>query len=68
MGGSERVEGYGKARLIGEANELEDMAQWYVQGKHAMREGWARPKRLCRVRWCDRRRRVAVICLTYRWT
>jgi Amino acid synthesis len=38
----ERIEGYGKGAIIGEAGELEHGALWHVPGGYAMREllGW----------------------------
>jgi hypothetical protein len=40
--GPERIQGYGKGALIGEAGELEHGALWHVPGGYAMREllGW----------------------------
>ena len=35
---AERIEGYGKGALIGEAGELEHGALWHVPGGYAMRE------------------------------
>lgn len=37
MGGSEGIDGYGKAGLVGEAGELEHTALWHVPGGYAMR-------------------------------
>ena len=37
MGGAERIEGYGKGALVGEAGELEHGALWHVPGGYAMR-------------------------------
>ena len=38
----ERIEGYGKGAIVGEAGELEHGALWHVPGGYAMREllGW----------------------------
>ena len=38
LGGKDRVEGYGKGALVGEAGELEHGALWHVPGGYAMRE------------------------------
>ena len=38
LGGADKIEGYGKGALIGEAGELEHGAQWHVPGGYAMRE------------------------------
>lgn len=38
LGGAERVEGYGKASLVGSAGELEHGALWHAPGGYAMRE------------------------------
>lgn len=38
LGGADRVEGYGKASLVGEAGELEHGALWHAPGGYAMRE------------------------------
>ena len=38
LGGPDRIEGYGKGALIGEAGELEHGALWHAPGGYAMRE------------------------------
>ena len=38
LGGAERIEGYGKASLVGSAGELEHGALWHAPGGYAMRE------------------------------
>jgi hypothetical protein len=38
LGGADRIEGYGKGALIGEAGELEHGALWHAPGGYAMRE------------------------------
>ena len=40
--GPERIQGYGKGAIVGEAGELEHGALWHVPGGYAMREllGW----------------------------
>lgn len=40
--GTERIQGYGKGAIVGEAGELEHGALWHVPGGYAMREllGW----------------------------
>lgn len=38
LGGAERVEGYGKASLVGAGGELEHGALWHAPGGYAMRE------------------------------
>lgn len=38
LGGPERIEGYGKGSLIGEAGELEHGALWHAPGGYAMRQ------------------------------
>ncbi len=38
LGGSDKVEGYGKGALIGAAGELEHGALWHAPGGYAMRE------------------------------
>lgn len=38
LGGTERVEGFGKGAIIGEAGELEHGALWHAPGGYAMRE------------------------------
>lgn len=38
LGGAERIEGYGKAALVGTAGELEHGALWHAPGGYAMRE------------------------------
>jgi len=38
LGGSDKVEGYGKGALIGSAGELEHGALWHAPGGYAMRE------------------------------
>lgn len=38
LGGSDRIEGYGKGALIGAAGELEHGALWHAPGGYAMRE------------------------------
>ena len=37
LGGAERIEGYGKGALIGEAGEVEHGALWHAPGGYAMR-------------------------------
>lgn len=37
LGGVERIDGYGKAGLVGEGGELEHTALWHVPGGYAMR-------------------------------
>jgi len=37
LGGADRVEGYGKGAIVGEAGELEHGALWHVPGGYAMR-------------------------------
>lgn len=38
LGGADRVEGYGKASIVGTAGELEHGALWHAPGGYAMRE------------------------------
>ncbi|WP_299669100.1 amino acid synthesis family protein [uncultured Ruegeria sp.] len=38
IGGADKVEGYGKGAMIGEAGELEHGALWHAPGGYAMRE------------------------------
>ena len=38
LGGAKRIEGYGKASLVGAAGELEHGALWHAPGGYAMRE------------------------------
>ena len=38
LGGPDRIEGYGKGSLIGEAGELEHGALWHAPGGYAMRQ------------------------------
>ncbi|WP_374643075.1 amino acid synthesis family protein [Tabrizicola sp.] len=38
LGGAEKIEGYGKASLVGAAGELEHGALWHAPGGYAMRE------------------------------
>jgi hypothetical protein len=38
VGGSDKVEGYGKGSLVGSAGELEHGALWHAPGGYAMRE------------------------------
>jgi hypothetical protein len=38
LGGADRIEGYGKASLVGAAGELEHGALWHAPGGYAMRE------------------------------
>ena len=38
LGGADRIEGYGKGAIVGEAGELEHGALWHMPGGHAMRE------------------------------
>ncbi len=38
LGGAERIEGYGKGAMVGEAGELEHGALWHAPGGYAMRE------------------------------
>lgn len=38
LGGAERIEGYGKAAIVGAAGELEHGALWHAPGGYAMRE------------------------------
>lgn len=38
LGGADRIEGYGKAAIVGEAGELEHGALWHAPGGYAMRE------------------------------
>jgi hypothetical protein len=38
LGGAERIEGYGKASLVGAGGELEHGALWHAPGGYAMRE------------------------------
>ena len=38
LGGADRIEGYGKGSLVGEAGELEHGALWHAPGGYAMRE------------------------------
>ena len=38
LGGADRIEGYGKASLVGSAGELEHGALWHAPGGYAMRE------------------------------
>ena len=38
LGGADRIEGYGKASMVGEAGELEHGALWHAPGGYAMRE------------------------------
>ncbi|MBY8977861.1 amino acid synthesis family protein [Rhodobacteraceae bacterium NNCM2] len=37
LGGPERIDGYGKGAIVGEAGELEHGALWHVPGGYAMR-------------------------------
>lgn len=37
LGGKERIDGYGKGAIVGEAGELEHGALWHVPGGYAMR-------------------------------
>lgn len=37
LGGAERIDGYGKGAIVGEAGELEHGALWHVPGGYAMR-------------------------------
>lgn len=38
LGGADRIDGYGKAMLVGENGELEHGALWHVPGGYAMRQ------------------------------
>jgi len=38
LGGADKIEGYGKASLVGSAGELEHGALWHAPGGYAMRE------------------------------
>jgi|TARA_B110000908_G_scaffold166842_1_gene218697 hypothetical protein len=38
LGGADKIEGYGKGAMIGEAGELEHGALWHAPGGYAMRE------------------------------
>lgn len=38
LGGADRIEGYGKGALIGEAGELEHGALWHAPGGYSMRQ------------------------------
>jgi hypothetical protein len=38
LGGADKIEGYGKGSLIGEAGELEHGALWHAPGGYAMRD------------------------------
>lgn len=38
LGGADRIEGYGKAAIVGAAGELEHAALWHAPGGYAMRE------------------------------
>jgi hypothetical protein len=38
LGGPDRIEGYGKGTIVGEAGELEHGALWHAPGGYAMRE------------------------------
>lgn len=38
LGGAEKIEGYGKGTIVGEAGELEHGALWHAPGGYAMRE------------------------------
>ena len=38
LGGQDRIDGYGKGALVGEAGEAEHGALWHVPGGYAMRE------------------------------
>lgn len=38
LGGADRIEGYGKAAIVGAAGELEHGALWHAPGGYAMRE------------------------------
>lgn len=38
LGGAGKIEGYGKAAIVGEAGELEHGALWHAPGGYAMRE------------------------------
>ncbi len=38
LGGPDRIEGYGKASVVGEGGELEHGALWHAPGGYAMRE------------------------------
>ncbi|WP_039018450.1 amino acid synthesis family protein [Halocynthiibacter namhaensis] len=44
LGGADKIEGYGKGSLIGEAGELEHGALWHAPGGYAMRELLGAPK------------------------
>lgn len=38
LGGPDKIEGYGKGAIVGEAGEIEHGALWHVPGGYAMRE------------------------------
>ena len=38
LGGTDKIEGYGKGAIVGEAGEVEHGALWHVPGGYAMRE------------------------------
>jgi hypothetical protein len=38
LGGAEKIEGYGKGAIVGQAGELEHGALWHAPGGYAMRE------------------------------
>lgn len=38
LGGADKIEGYGKGAIVGEAGELEHGALWHMPGGYAMRE------------------------------
>ena len=38
LGGADRIEGYGKGAIVGEAGEVEHGALWHAPGGYAMRE------------------------------
>ncbi|QUJ76376.1 amino acid synthesis family protein [Sulfitobacter albidus] len=38
LGGADRIEGYGKGAIVGEAGEIEHGALWHAPGGYAMRE------------------------------
>ena len=44
LGGTARVEGYGKGAIVGEAGELEHAALWHAPGGYAMRDALGRGK------------------------
>jgi len=43
LGGPDRIEGYGKGSLIGQAGELEHGALWHAPGGYAMRQLLGKP-------------------------